>query len=86
MTENFYGDFFMRIRTDLDNENSFFTDSNSFLMLERTTKYPEFPIAGNYYPITSAMYIENSIKRVTLLTAQPAGKALHCYDVITISP
>ena len=41
----------------------------------RRKRFAELPTQGNYYPLASAGYIEDSRVRMTLTTAQPLGAA-----------
>lgn len=68
-----WGDLFTRVSSNVRSDGKFYTDSNSFSMLERTNHYPERPIASNYYPITSALYVQGLGHRLSLLSAQPLG-------------
>lgn len=38
-------------------------------------KFSKIPLQANYYPMTSAIYIEDDDIRLTLLSAQPLGVA-----------
>ncbi|XP_050542919.1 alpha-mannosidase 2 isoform X2 [Daktulosphaira vitifoliae] len=62
----------MRVTSEIDNNNIFYTDLNGFQIIKR--KYFEkLPIQGNFYPMSSAMYIEDNIARISLLSTQPLG-------------
>ena len=65
----------MRIASDIKNpDHVFYSDLNGFQMIKR--KYWEkIPIQGNFYPMTSASFLEDSRRRLTLLAAQPLGVA-----------
>jgi alpha-mannosidase II len=72
----------MRITTSIkaegDGRQVFYTDSNGFQMTRRTYFHPD-DHAANFYPVTSAVYVQGqnlaktdgSRARVTLLTGQP---------------
>lgn len=46
--------------------------------MTRRKYYDKLPIQGNFYPMSSAMYIEDDITRVSLLSVQPLGaSSLH---------
>ena len=69
-----------RIRTNITNSGIFYTDSNGreFLRRQRsqrqTWKLREFePIAGNYYPVNTAMYIEDDFVSASVLTDRSQG-------------
>jgi len=65
----------------LQNQGVFYTDSNARAFMKRIRDYrPSWnltksyePIAGNYYPINAAIYIEDSNASVTLLTDRARG-------------
>lgn len=62
----------MRIKCDIENNKLFYTDSNGFHMLKR--KYvPELPVQGNYYPATSAIFIEDALLRLNVLLPHAHG-------------
>ncbi|XP_054155029.1 alpha-mannosidase 2-like [Oppia nitens] len=68
----------MRVETDIntidsrDGRKRFYVDSNGFQMIER--KYVDsLGIDGNYYPMTSSMYIEDNNSRLTLLASHSHG-------------
>lgn len=56
----------------INNNNTFYTDSNGLEMQKRVLNYRKTynpnitePVAGNYYPVYSAIYIEDSNRRMT---------------------
>eukprot|EP01017_Pseudomicrothorax_dubius_P048213 TRINITY_DN8740_c0_g1_i11.p1 TRINITY_DN8740_c0_g1~~TRINITY_DN8740_c0_g1_i11.p1 ORF type:complete len:253 (-),score=68.77 TRINITY_DN8740_c0_g1_i11:123-881(-) len=62
--------------------DSFYTDSNGLHMEKRKLNFREDwdleitqPVAGNYYPITSAIYIEDAERRLTILNDRAQGGA-----------
>ncbi|KAK2727272.1 alpha-mannosidase 2-like [Artemia franciscana] len=69
---------FMRFLTDIQNYKQksdnpvFFADINGFQIIERK-KHAQAGIEGNYYPITSAAYIEDSSRRFTVLVSRAHG-------------
>lgn len=67
---------FMRLQTDILNGDppEFYTDLNGHQMLKRT-KIERIGIEGNYFPITTMAYIEDTSKRLTLLVNHAQGAA-----------
>uniref|UniRef100_A0A2C9MAZ1 Alpha-mannosidase n=1 Tax=Biomphalaria glabrata TaxID=6526 RepID=A0A2C9MAZ1_BIOGL len=65
----------MRLHTDINNRDlSFFTDQNGFQFIRRRTN-PNQRVQANYFPMTSAVLLEDDVRRLTLLSAQPHGAA-----------
>jgi alpha-mannosidase II len=62
----------MRFYTDLQNEDTFYTDLNGFQIIKRK-RYQKIPIQGNIYPMSTMVYIEDSRNRLNILTGQPLG-------------
>lgn len=63
---------FMRIKTPIDNGDEFFTDLNGFQWMRRQ-KTSKLKIEGNYYPITSSIFIQDENLRATLVTNHAQG-------------
>lgn len=66
---------FMRFTTDIENgENPmFYTDLNGF-QYQKRVKVPSIGIEGNYFPITTAAFIQDEKTRLTLLTNHAQGE------------
>ncbi|XP_062334959.1 alpha-mannosidase 2 isoform X1 [Osmerus eperlanus] len=64
----------MRITSDLDSEDRFFTDLNGYQIQPRRTM-AKLPLQANFYPMTSMAYIQDHSSRLTLITAQSLGAA-----------
>ncbi|KAK5609011.1 Alpha-mannosidase 2x [Crenichthys baileyi] len=62
----------MRLVTNIQNGDVFYTDLNSFQMQPRRF-YRKLPLQGNFYPMSSQAYIQDSHHRLTLHTAQSLG-------------
>lgn len=62
----------MRMSTGIDSKETFYTDMNGLQFMKRK-RFTKLPIQANYYPIPTAMYIEDDSMRLTLLTSQPLG-------------
>uniref|UniRef100_A0A8C9SWU7 mannosyl-oligosaccharide 1,3-1,6-alpha-mannosidase n=1 Tax=Scleropages formosus TaxID=113540 RepID=A0A8C9SWU7_SCLFO len=62
----------MRITSDLNSSDRFFTDLNGFQIQPRRTM-AKLPLQANFYPMTTMAYIQESGVRLTLLTAQSLG-------------
>jgi len=72
----------IRSKKILNNDNEFFTDSNGLYMMRRVKDHREafesknfVPVAANYYPITSSLYINDQDKknRLTVVTERQQG-------------
>ncbi|XP_034032721.1 alpha-mannosidase 2x isoform X2 [Thalassophryne amazonica] len=64
----------MRLVTDIQNGDVFYTDLNGFQMQPRRS-YLKLPLQANFYPMPSQAYIQDSHHRLTLHTAQALGVA-----------
>ena len=71
-----------RFDTGIDSGDTFYTDSNGREFLERKVDYrPTWdldvfqPIAGNYYPVNAAIYVEDDKNSLTVLTDRTQGGA-----------
>ncbi|KAG8229042.1 hypothetical protein J437_LFUL007597 [Ladona fulva] len=64
----------MRVSTNIKNKVEFFTDLNGFQVIKRR-RISRLPLQGNYYPLTSIAFIEDSSVRFSLLSAQSLGVA-----------
>ncbi|TKR73105.1 hypothetical protein L596_020456 [Steinernema carpocapsae] len=69
-----------RFTSDLVSNGYFYTDSNGRQMMERkrdtavTYKYENTePVAANYYPVTSTIYIQDSKNQLTVCTDRAQG-------------
>jgi len=62
----------MRVSTDIDSEDTFFTDLNGFQMIKRK-RYKKLPIQANWYPLPSMGYIQDKSSRLSVITGQPLG-------------
>ncbi|XP_003373762.1 glycosyl hydrolases family 38 N- domain protein [Trichinella spiralis] len=63
----------MRLKADIHNsDHSFYTDLNGLQMIKRKY-FSKIPLQGNFYPMTTAAFIEDSAHRLTLLSAQANG-------------
>lgn len=65
----------MRMKTDLHLKRPvFFSDQNGYQFVQRRTN-PDVQLEGNYYPLTSGAILDDGLRRVSLLAAQPHGVA-----------
>ncbi|XP_053232372.1 lysosomal alpha-mannosidase [Podarcis raffonei] len=69
-----------RFETDLQTAGRFYTDSNGREILERRRNYRATwnlsqtePVAGNYYPVNSRIYIKDQKVQLTVLTDRSQG-------------
>ncbi|XP_061773540.1 alpha-mannosidase 2x isoform X3 [Nerophis ophidion] len=62
----------MRLVTNIQNGDGFYTDLNGFQMQLRQ-RHLKLPLQANFYPMPSQAYIQDSNHRLTLHTAQSLG-------------
>uniref|UniRef100_A0A8C3B2X2 Alpha-mannosidase n=1 Tax=Cyclopterus lumpus TaxID=8103 RepID=A0A8C3B2X2_CYCLU len=62
----------MRLDTDIQSGDVFYTDLNGFQMQPRR-HFLKLPLQANFYPMPSQAYIQDSHHRLTLHTAQSLG-------------
>lgn len=62
----------MRLQTQIDSGETFYTDLNGLQLIKRR-RLEKLPLQANYYPVPSAIFIEDANVRLTLLTGQPLG-------------
>uniref|UniRef100_A0A3Q2ZYZ2 Alpha-mannosidase n=1 Tax=Kryptolebias marmoratus TaxID=37003 RepID=A0A3Q2ZYZ2_KRYMA len=62
----------MRLVTSIQSGDVFYTDLNGFQIQPRR-HYQKLPLQGNFYPMPSQMYLQDSHHRLTLHTAQALG-------------
>ncbi|XP_066143085.1 alpha-mannosidase 2 [Euwallacea fornicatus] len=69
-THNF--ELVMRLATNIDNKDVFFTDANGFQVVKRQ-RFKKLPLQANYYPIPTKAYIEDKNTRLSIVTSSPLG-------------
>lgn len=62
----------MRLQTRIRNGDTFYTDLNGLQIIKRQ-RFSKIPLQANYYPIPSAIYVEDETLRLTVVSAQPLG-------------
>jgi alpha-mannosidase len=63
---------FMRIQTNVKNDITFHTDLNNFQWVKRK-RVSSIGVDGNYYPITSSVFIQDDYMRASLITNHAQG-------------
>ena len=66
----------MRLDTEIQSGNRFYTDLNGFKVTRRVS-YKSVGVEGSYYPMTAFAFVQNQTVRVSLLAAQPMGVTSH---------
>ncbi|XP_074546825.1 alpha-mannosidase 2 [Halichoeres trimaculatus] len=64
----------MRLVTDVSSGNLFFSDLNGFQMQQRRT-LEKLPLQANFYPMSSAAFVQDTGSRLSLLSAQSQAVA-----------
>nr|XP_046230871.1 alpha-mannosidase 2 isoform X2 [Scatophagus argus] len=64
----------MRLVSDVASDNRFYSDLNGFQMQQRRT-LSKLPLQANFYPMSSASFLQDSTSRVSLLSAQSQAVA-----------
>lgn len=62
----------MRLVTDIQSQDTFYTDLNGFQMQQRR-HFLKLPLQANFYPMPTQAYIQDSQHRLTLHSAQALG-------------
>ncbi|XP_030353701.1 alpha-mannosidase 2x isoform X4 [Strigops habroptila] len=62
----------LRFSTDIESEDTFFTDLNGFQIQPRRYQR-KLPLQANFYPMPTMAYIQDTQNRLTLHTAQALG-------------
>lgn len=60
----------MRLKTDIKNKKTYYTDLNGFQMAKRQF-FKKIPLQGNVYPMPTVAYIEDLKSRINFFTGQP---------------
>lgn len=77
LTDNEFNDreLIVRYKTDIDNKRVFYSDLNGFQMSRRET-YDKIPLQGNYYPMPSLAFLQNTYgNRFSVHSRQSLGAA-----------
>ncbi|KAH0460898.1 hypothetical protein IEQ34_008473 [Dendrobium chrysotoxum] len=65
----------VRFKTDIDNKRIFYSDLNGFQMSRRET-YDKIPLQGNYYPMPSLAFLQDTLgRRFSVHSRQSLGAA-----------
>ena len=64
----------MRFGSDVQSNGEFYSDLNGMTHSKRVY-YSKLHLQGNVYPIVSSAYLQDSKKRISLLTKQASGTA-----------
>ncbi|XP_075692867.1 alpha-mannosidase 2 [Rhinoderma darwinii] len=72
--EEFNREIVMRITSDIESQNKFFSDLNGFQIQPRQT-LSKLPLQANVYPMSTMAYIQDNARRLTLHAAQSLGIA-----------
>ncbi|XP_058811986.1 alpha-mannosidase 2 [Topomyia yanbarensis] len=64
----------MRVSTNINSGEYYYTDLNGMQMIKRK-RFNKLPLQAQYYPVPSAMFIQDDNLRLTILSGQPLGGA-----------
>ncbi|XP_068608900.1 alpha-mannosidase 2 [Brachionichthys hirsutus] len=64
----------MRLISNIASGNRFYSDLNGFQMQQRQT-LSKLPLQANFFPMTSASFLQDSVSRLSLLSAQSQAVA-----------
>lgn len=64
----------MRINTNIESDETFYTDLNGLSFIRRE-RFSKIPLQANYYPVPTGIFIEDENLRFTVFTGQPLGGA-----------
>lgn len=64
----------MRLSSNINNDDTFYTDLNGMQMIQRKT-FNKLPLQANFYPMPTAVFIEDGSVRLSVASAQPLGVA-----------
>uniref|UniRef100_UPI0037E97BF9 alpha-mannosidase 2 isoform X2 n=1 Tax=Semicossyphus pulcher TaxID=241346 RepID=UPI0037E97BF9 len=64
----------MRLVSNVANGNRFYSDLNGFQMQQRRT-LAKLPLQANFYPMSSSAFVQDSVSRMSLLSAQSQAVA-----------
>jgi alpha-mannosidase II len=62
----------MRLSTNIQSDATFYTDLNGLQIIKRE-RLKKIPLQANYYPVPSAIFIQDENFRLSLLSGQPLG-------------
>ncbi|XP_013106959.1 alpha-mannosidase 2 [Stomoxys calcitrans] len=62
----------MRLQSRIRSGETFYTDLNGLQVIKRQ-RFTKIPLQANYYPIPTAIYIEDESLRLSVVSAQPLG-------------
>ncbi|KAL3288965.1 hypothetical protein HHI36_003408 [Cryptolaemus montrouzieri] len=62
----------MRLSTNINSTNDFFTDLNGYQIIKRK-RFSKLPIQANFYPMPTMAYIEDQNTRLTIISGSPLG-------------
>ena len=68
------GDLALRFKTDIVNQDSLFTDNNGHTIQQHRYK-EKLHTQGNFFPMPSTAFIQDSTRRFSLLSSEPHGVA-----------
>ncbi|XP_045176599.2 alpha-mannosidase 2-like [Mercenaria mercenaria] len=69
---NFESQFAVRVKTNIENRNTYYTDSNGLQLMKRTFR-KHLSFGANVYPMTSMAVIQDRFQRLTVHSIQPNG-------------
>ncbi|XP_060607389.1 alpha-mannosidase 2-like [Ruditapes philippinarum] len=69
-SNNFEGQFAFRVKTNIQNGRTYYTDSNGLQLMKRTYR-SHLSFGSNVYPVTSTAVIQDKSKRLTVHSVQP---------------
>lgn len=69
-----YGDLSLRLKTDINNGDSIYTDLNGHTVQQHRYK-AKLTTQGNFFPVPTTVFIQDSSRRLTVAGSEPHGGA-----------
>jgi alpha-mannosidase II len=65
----------MRVSSNIESGDTYFTDLNAFQMIERKRRLDKLPLQAHYYPMSGMAFVEDTGVRLSVVSGQPLGAA-----------